>query len=92
MDDNNRVSKIILSETLSSNNTYSPSPSINVYDVSSPPLIPVTENMTTDLQMNETQNENLGSTYSEDIINLQQPTNEPYKGYVSASATYVVSF
>lgn len=29
--------------------------------------------------MNETQNENLGLICSEDAINLQQPTNEPYK-------------
>ena len=58
---------------------YSPSASTFIYDASSLPIILVVEDVTIDLPMNETQNENLGLICSEDAINLQQPTNELYK-------------
>ena len=75
MGENNRISKVILSEALSLNNTCSLSASSNVHDTSSP-IIPVADNITTDIPINEMQKGNLGLTCCEDI---QPAINEPYK-------------
>ena len=72
------IESVKLSEALSSNNTYSSSASTNVYDISLL-IISVNENMTSDIPINEMQMKfrlDLQWSYN---INLQQPTNEPYK-------------